>query len=100
VALRASDELSEEELTYVLTRLGRLDKASKHGAWTLRTLALIEEHPGVRAIELATLEGRAKLDFKIDVRKLKALGLTESLPLGYQLSPRGQAVLDRARQRR
>ncbi|MFC5749000.1 hypothetical protein [Actinomadura rugatobispora] len=28
-----------------------------------------------------------------DVRRLKELGLTESLPTGYRLSPRGRAVL-------
>ena len=27
------------------------------------------------------------------MRKLKELGLTESLPIGYRLSPRGAAVL-------
>jgi hypothetical protein len=29
------------------------------------------------------------------VRKLKALGLTESLEVGYRLSPRGRAYLAR-----
>ncbi|HEY7447932.1 MAG TPA: hypothetical protein VH702_07265 [Vicinamibacterales bacterium] len=33
------------------------------------------------------------LDFKRDVRKLKALGLTESLEIGYRISARGRAVL-------
>jgi ribosomal protein S19E (S16A) len=28
------------------------------------------------------------------VRKLKELGLTESLEIGYRISPRGQAYLD------
>ena len=35
-----------------------------------------------------------KLKFKQDVRRLKELGLTESLDIGYQLSPRGEAVLE------
>src|SRR5688572_17235512 len=35
--------------------------------------------------------------FKLDVRKLKALGLTEGLEVGYQLSPRGVALLAAAR---
>jgi hypothetical protein len=30
-----------------------------------------------------------------DVRKLKELGLTESLEVGYRLSPRGRALLAR-----
>lgn len=40
------------------------------------------------------LMGQEKLHFKTDVRKLKALGLTESLEVGYRLSPRGTALLD------
>ena len=31
--------------------------------------------------------------FKRDVRKLKELGLTESLEIGYRLSPRGVAFM-------
>ena len=31
--------------------------------------------------------------FKLNVRKLKQLGLTESLSTGYHLSPRGVAFL-------
>ena len=32
--------------------------------------------------------------YKTDVRKLKELGLTESLEVGYRLSPRGRAYLE------
>jgi ribosomal protein S19E (S16A) len=32
--------------------------------------------------------------FKLRVRRLKELGLTESLPKGYRVSPRGRAFLD------
>ena len=49
----------------------------------------------MRAADLAPLLGRERLPFKRDVRKLKELGLTESLEVGYRLSPRGRAVLDR-----
>ena len=56
-------------------------------------LRLIAEKPGVRAADLAAEMGRERLAFKADVRKLKALGLTESLPVGYRLSPRGEAFL-------
>jgi hypothetical protein len=34
--------------------------------------------------------------FKRDVRKLKELGLTESLDTGYRLSPRARALLQRS----
>lgn len=58
-------------------------------------LDLIAAHPGRRAPDLAAELGRETLPFKADVRKLKALGLTESLKVGYRLSPRGRALLDR-----
>ena len=79
----------------VRTRLGRLDAASTRGPWTRDVLELIAERPSVRAADLAPLLGRERLSFKRDVRKLKELGLTESLEVGYRLSPRGRAVLDR-----
>lgn len=55
---------------------------------------MIAEQPGVRAPDLAASVGRETKPFKIDVRKLKELGLTESLTVGYRLSPRGRAFLD------
>lgn len=76
------------------TRLARLDAASRHGAWTRETLCLIADRPGVRAADLAAGLGRETQPFKKDVRKLKNLGLTCSLEIGYELSPRGQAYLD------
>ena len=47
----------------------------------------------VRAADLAASLGRDTAPFKLDVRKLKALGLTISLEVGYRLSARGEAVL-------
>ena len=75
-------------------RLDRLDAASSSGPWTRETLDLIDLNGGVRAPELAARVGRETQDFKKDVRKLKELGLTESLAIGYLLSPRGEAVVD------
>lgn len=91
--LAASDDLSAQARATIDQRLARLDKASPRGPWTAETLALIKAHPAVRAPDLAASIGRDTLSFKIDVRKLKALGLTESLPIGYRLSPRGHAYL-------
>ena len=54
---------------------------------------MIAARPGVRAATLAQRLGRDVPPFKRDVRKLKELGLTESLEIGYRLSPRGVAVL-------
>ena len=83
-----------EEIARIDERLDRLDKASSYGAWTRETLDLIDLHPTVRAPDLAARVGRETADFKKDVRKLKELGLTESLDIGYLLSPRGRAVVD------
>ena len=46
------------------------------------------------APDLAAELGRETQKFKADVRKLKSLGLTISLEVGYELSPRGRVVLD------
>jgi hypothetical protein len=94
-ALRERADLGGDELADLRTRLERLDRASRHGPWTRQTLELIEANPEVRAADLAESVGREKLPFKTDVRKLKELGLTESLPVGYRLSPRGHALLER-----
>jgi hypothetical protein len=93
VELRNRADLSEAEADEIARKLERLDQGSRHGPWTRATLELIATRPEVRAEELAADMGREKLPFKRDVRKLKELGLTESLSPGYRLSPRGEAVL-------
>lgn len=90
----------EREQQQIERRLARLDRASRHGPWTQEVMAAIRDQPGVRAQELAASFGREKTPFKLDVRKLKELGLTESLRPGYRLSPRGESVLARLVERR
>lgn len=92
-ALRAAVP-DADEIAAIRARLDRLDASSAHGAWTRQTLDLIDLNPTVRAPDLAAQVGRETADFKKDVRKLKELGLTESLAIGYLLSPRGEAVVD------
>lgn len=92
-ALRRQDRLDAGERAELQRRLARLDTASGHGPWTGPVLRLIAERPGTRAADLADTLGREPQAFKTDVRKLSALGLTESLEVGYRLSPRGHAVL-------
>ena len=85
---------TEAELSEIRARLDRLDAASPTGPWTRQTLSIIDRSPEVRAPDLAAALGRDTPSFKRDVRKLKELGLTESLDIGYRLSPRGEAVVD------
>ena len=84
---------TEDETVDILKRLDRMDGRSKYGAWTRETLQAIHDQPGVRAPDLAAGFGRETKPFKLDVRKLKGLGLTQSLRVGYNISPRGEAIL-------
>ncbi|HVT76361.1 MAG TPA: hypothetical protein VHD87_04970 [Acidimicrobiales bacterium] len=61
--------------------------------WAVPILALIRDNEGVVSTELAPQLGMERLPFKQKVRRLKELGLTESLKVGYRLSPRGEAFL-------
>jgi hypothetical protein len=97
VALRERADLSDGELADALRRLARMDAARSRGPWTREVLELIAARPATRAADLAAALGRERLPFKRDVRKLKELGLTESLEAGYRLSPRGSAVLEALR---
>jgi hypothetical protein len=93
IALREQAALDSDDLAEVLDALRRLDRASRRGAWAAEVLRLIADNPGRRAPDLAAGRGEETLHFKRAVRKLKALGLTESLSVGYRISPRGQTVL-------
>ena len=97
IALRQKDALSEADTDDLLHRLERLDTRSPAGPWTLRVLAEIEVNPGVAAQVLARRLGCEKDWLKPQVRKLKNLGLTVSLTVGYELSPRGRVALQRLR---
>jgi hypothetical protein len=94
VALREQTELGENELNAVLKSLSRLDRhGGSAGAWTRKVLGAIARSPGQRAADLAATLGYEKMWLKTHVRKLKTLGLTESLEVGYRISPRGRKVL-------
>lgn len=92
IALREAAP-DERQIADLRKRLDRLDAASADGPWTRRTLEAIRDHPGLRAGDLCHLVGQDRARFKPNVRKLKALGLTISLEVGYRLSPRGEALL-------
>jgi hypothetical protein len=91
IALREQADLTPEEVEAIEARLERIGRGDD---WALRVLALIHDRPCTRAAELAAMIGSEKLPFKARVRRLKELGLTESLEVGYRLSPRGKAFLE------
>jgi hypothetical protein len=93
-ALRTNDKLTKAELEEIIAQLLKLDAGSQRGNWTQAYLQMIHDQPNTHAQILAESIGLTIPTFKPWVRKLKALGLTESLRPGYRLSPRGQKVLD------
>lgn len=94
IALRRK-KVTQEDFAELTSKLERKDAASHDGPWTIQYLELIADNEGVRAEDLARGIGMEKKPFKARVRRLKALGLTESLKVGYRLSPRGRSFLKR-----
>ncbi|GAB2655292.1 hypothetical protein [Kribbella swartbergensis] len=92
--LASQSTLTPEDLEELKSRLARFDEFSNQGPWTTATLRLIQSKPATRAADLAAELGRETAPFKLDVRKLKNLGLTHSLEVGYELTPRGKAYLE------
>jgi len=86
IALRNDDDVSDVELADLLWRLAKMP-------WADDFLRLIAQRPAVRAPDLAASLGWETVPFKRNVRRLKELGLTESLEVGYRISPRGRVVL-------
>ncbi|MGS2810435.1 hypothetical protein [Nocardia sp. MW-W600-9] len=93
VALSGRADPDAREVAEIAAALARLDKASRRGPWTAAVLGAVADHRGRRAGDLAELLGRDRESLKLDVRKLKNLGLTRSLEVGYEISPWGQAYL-------
>ena len=81
------------ELEAVVAKLERIDAACEK-PWTKRYLQLIADQPGIVSRVLAPQVASDVPKLKRRVRQLKELGLTESLEVGYRLSPRGRAVVE------
>jgi hypothetical protein len=90
VEIALDDKLSPDDVATINKKLDKL------GPWTRETMKLIARHPRVAASKLAAKLGRETLPFKVDVRKLKKLGLTQSFEVGYEISPRGRAFMSAA----
>lgn len=94
IALRENADLTELELDETIAKLNKMDAGSKRGPWTQSYLQIIHDRPATYSGVLAKSLGLEIPQFKPGVRKLKALSLTESLEVGYRLSPRGEKVLN------
>ena len=95
VALRENATLSDDDVDQLQRKLATMGARSKDGPWAMAILRLIEQRPGILAARLAKSMRTDTATFKPRVRQLKELGLTESLEIGYRLSPRGAALLRR-----
>ena len=98
--LARAARLTEADVAAITARLARMDRSSSRGPWTGAVLALIADRPGTVSSVLAeAMGGWQRQDFKLHVRRLKELGLTLSLDVGYRLSPRGKSYLNHLRTR-
>ncbi len=93
IELREQTELSGPQLCTLRSKLERLDRLSKHGSWTEPFLVAIKNNPFLHAAGLSTLTGLEKEWLKLNIRKLKNLGLTISHQKGYEVSPLGELYL-------
>jgi hypothetical protein len=93
VAPRERAKLEPAEVLQLRDRLARLDARSRHGPWTEAVLRSVATNPGLYSGMLAERLGYKRIWLKTQIRKLKELGLTESLEVGYRLSKRGEALL-------
>jgi hypothetical protein len=97
VELALAAELTEDDVATISEKLARMDRGSP---WTAKTLAIIDANPRIAASQLAKKLKRETQPFKVDVRKLKKLGLTQSFEVGYEIAPRGRTYLEASRRSR
>ncbi len=91
--LAGAADLTPDDVRAISKRLARMDAASTRGPWTVAVLEQIASQPAVSSALLSAELGWDRPDYKLHVRRLKALGLTISLDVGYRISPRGAAYL-------
>lgn len=97
VQLALEAELTDADVRDIREKLRAMDGRSNDGAWTKKSLKLIAKHPRIAASKLAPKMKRETLPFKADIVKLKKLGLTQSFEVGYELSPRGRAFVEKTK---
>lgn len=93
IALRQDTEIDEGRRRQIVASIDRIGR--RGGPTGMDLLQIVADRPGALAADLAEELGVDRQVLKRRVRQLKELGLTESLSRGYQLSPRGEAILRR-----
>lgn len=93
IELREKETLSDSDFEELVKKLERLDSSGAIKNWTFKILEAVASEPEQRAIDYAKALGYKKEWFKLNIRKLKNLGLTISLANGYKISPRGKEFL-------
>lgn len=93
IELRESTKLQAFEKEILLKKLSALDNSGAIKDWVTSVLNYIKLNPGHPSKEIAKELGHDQTKLKLNIRKLKNLGLTISLGTGYKLSPLGRVVL-------
>ena len=93
IAMRNRSTITDTEFQEIKTKLDRMDNRSASGPWTIKVLHLIDKHPHQRAQFLADTLNADKDKLKINIRKLKNMGLTQSHEIGYTISAFGKQFL-------
>ncbi|MCU0733555.1 MAG: hypothetical protein MUE84_18485, partial [Hyphomonas sp.] len=88
--LALCDNLDAEAIASIRAALRDLDRRGSGSKWTDTYLRLLATRAGVAAADLAGIADTERGLLKRRMRQLKELGLTESLDVGYRLSPRGE----------
>ncbi|MEL6340999.1 MAG: hypothetical protein AAFQ65_13905 [Myxococcota bacterium] len=91
-ALREDDTLSDTQCSELLKRINKIGAKHADGL-SLKILTWIEAWPERRAQDLSDEIKIGKPRLKAHVRRLKELGLTESMHTGYRLSARGRRLM-------
>ncbi len=100
IKLRSQTELTDEYFIQLKEKLSKLDRFSAHGDWTKTVLKAIQKHPQKVSTFIAEKTGFDKPWLKLNIRKLKNLGLTISHEVGYDLSPLGKVFLDKLKRKK
>lgn len=95
IKLRSQTNLTNDQFLTLKEKLSKLDRFSAHGDWTITVLKAIQKNPQKVSTFIAEKTGFEKAWLKLNIRKLKNIGLTISHDVGYELSPLGKVFLEK-----